>query len=209
MRSLSFQLLYLLLLLLSLLGLVSMQGCANLQTNMPAPQNQASSWDTRAQTLANLQKWNLSGQVAIRNSKDNITASLHWEQQRQNYTLDFFGPLGSNSFKLTGGAGKVALQNPRGQVFYAASPEILLAQQTGWRLPVSNLYYWIRGLPVPGMPAQKQFDAYHHLVELSQDGWKIQFLRYTAVNQLDLPNKIFISSTDLSVKIIISQWSLA
>lgn len=208
MRRLNAQFLYLLLLLLSLLGLVSLQGCTNLQSSAPAPANQPRSWDARAQTLANLQQWDLTGMVAIRNPKDNISASLHWQQQQQNYTLDFFGPLGSNSFKLTGNAGKVSLQNPHGQIFYAASPEILLAQQTGWRLPVSNLFYWIRGLPVPEVLALKQFDSYHHLTELQQDGWKIQFLRYTAVNQIDLPNKIFITSHDLSVKIIISQWRL-
>jgi outer membrane lipoprotein LolB len=186
---------------------VVLTSCAT-QTAPQAPVNQVVGWDARNQQLSAITNWNITGMLAIRNPKDNISASLHWQQTGKNYTLNLFGPMGTNAYKLTGNAHQISLQNPRGQMFYASTPEQLLAQQTGWNLPVSHLYYWIRGLPVPGMPAQKRMDVYHHITQLEQDGWQVQYLRYTARNHIDLPTKIFIRAKDLSVKLIISDWQV-
>jgi outer membrane lipoprotein LolB len=172
------------------------------------PQNNSESWDNRVQTLSGIQDWDLNALIAIRARADGDSASLHWQQKKQNYTLNLFGPLGTNAVTLIGGPGKVTLQNSKGQTFSADTPELLVAQQTGWQLPVSYLRYWIRGLPVPNVPSEKRFDNYNHLSELTQNGWKVQFLRYTSTEHIDLPSKIFINSPDLSVKIIISHWQL-
>jgi outer membrane lipoprotein LolB len=82
----------------------------------------------------------------------------------------------------------------------------LFEQQLGSRLPVSSLYYWIRGLPVPGIEAQKQLDAFHRITVLSQQGWRIEYSRYSSINQIDLPSKMILNNSALNVKIIINQW---
>ena len=64
----------------------------------------------------------------------------------------------------------------------------------------------IRGLPVPSTPAQTRFDAYNHLTYLVQDGWRIQFLRYTSIRNTDVPSKIFLSNAQLNVKVIVNRW---
>lgn len=190
-----------------LISTILLASCATTPSAI-APQNQTVSWDNRVQTLSDIQNWDLKALIAIRTQADAESASLSWQQNKQNYTLNLFGPLGSNAFLLKGTPSKVTLQNPKGQTFSAVTPELLLAQQTGWQLPVSYLQYWIRGLPVPNLPAEKHFDAYNHLSELTQQGWKVQFLRYTSTSHVDLPSKIFINSPNLSVKIIISRWQL-
>lgn len=177
------------------------------QKNAP-PANQPQSWDDRVQTLSDIQTWDLKGLIAIRNSTkhDDLTANLQWHQSHQDYQLLLFGPLGAGGITLKGSPTLVTLQTANGQTFHAASPEILLAQQTNWQLPVSNLFYWVRGLPVPNMPAQKQFDAFHHLTLLQQQGWQIQYLSYISLNRIDVPNKIILTNPDFFVKIIIKQW---
>ncbi len=190
-----------------LLGCLWLASCATSPSSV-APKNQQQNWDQRVQTLSSIQDWDLKALIAIRARKDGDSASLHWQQSKQRYTLNLFGPLGTNAYTLQGEPGKVTLQNPQGQIVSASSPELLVAQQTGWRLPVSYLRYWIRGLPVPGVPTTTQFDAYHHLSTLTQQGWNVQFLRYTSVGNIDLPSKIFITSPDLEVKIVIHHWQL-
>ncbi|MDR3478919.1 MAG: lipoprotein insertase outer membrane protein LolB [Gammaproteobacteria bacterium] len=170
------------------------------------PKNETLTWNTRTQTLSNINSWDIKALIAIHTSKEAESATLRWQQNKQNYTIYLFGPLGSNSYTLNGTPSKVELTSPKGKKFTADSAESLLAQQTGWRLPVTNLKYWVRGLPVPGTAATKHFDTYHHLTELNQDGWHVQFLRYTSMHGIDLPSKIFLNNTDLSVKIIINQW---
>lgn len=172
----------------------------------PPAQNETIPWGTRVQTLSGIQDWDLKAMIAIRNRNDAGTANMNWQQQNQNYHITLMGPLGSGSYELTGRPGRVELANSGGQHFYANSPEELLRKQTGWQLPVSDLFYWVRGLPVPNAPAEKKLDAYNHLVLLKQQGWIIQYLRYNSVNNVDIPTKIFLNNPSLDVKIVISQW---
>lgn len=182
--------------------------CTTMQPASQTPQNEKLAWDNRVQTLSGIETWDLKGLIALRemHSKDDGTATLQWQQQHHHYHIALFGPLGSNSMELTGQPGRVELASANGKHFYANSPEQLLAQQTGWVLPVSNLYYWVRGIPVPNTPAEKEFDSYHHLTVLRQQGWTIQYLRYTSVRNIDVPSKIFLNNPDMNVKIVINQW---
>jgi len=184
-----------------------LSACASLSTPSVA-QNQNLSWSEREQSLAAFKNWNIDGKIALRTASDAETANLSWKQNDQDYTLYVFGPLGASAFKLVGNAQGVTLSNPEGQQFFARTPESLLASQAQWHVPVSHLYYWIRGLPAPGIAAKKEFDAYHHLTTLEQQGWKIHYLAYTSVGHVDLPNKIFLESPELQVKIIIHAWQL-
>jgi outer membrane lipoprotein LolB len=186
-----------------------LSSCALAPPLQESPQNKAISWDSRTAELSKISTWNLTALIAIRTQTENNSASLQWQQTPSGYSLYLLGPLGTHSFKLTGNASHVTLENSQGQKSSANTPELLLAEQTGWKLPVSNLRYWIRGIPVPGIPVQKSLDAYSHLTALTQQGWRVDFLRYSAVNQVDLPTKIFITSPDLTVKIIIKHWEYA
>lgn len=173
-----------------------------------APRNETMVWDKRAETLAKVDNWKLQGQIAVRSAKNSTSASLQWQQHKANYDILLMGPMGSGTMRLAGGPGHARLVTSQGKTAQAATPEQLIATQVGMRVPVSNLYYWIRGLPVPNIPDQKKFDQYHHLTSLVQQGWRIQYLNYSAVNAIDLPSKIMANNPELNVKIIISRWQL-
>jgi len=191
----------------ALLVFIVFLGLTSCATLPPPAQNQDSSWAQRSKTLSQIQQWHLQGAIGIRTPEDNLSATLTWEQQQnQHYILSLWGPLGTQSFTLKGEPHQVMLTLSDGREWKASSPEALIEQQLHWRLPVSSLYYWIRGLPVPRLLAQKQFDAYHHLTVLNQQGWTIQFLRYASINGIDLPTKITLTYPQLSVKIVITQW---
>jgi outer membrane lipoprotein LolB len=196
-------------LLISLLGMspLWLTGCSTLSSSPPSANNQNVKWQERQQELNHLTSWTINGAAAIRTPKDSISASLQWQQTGQKYTISLFGPLGTSGVTLTGAPGKVVLETADGKKITAASPEELISSQSGWNLPVSDLFYWIRGLPAPTtIPQQTKFDNYHHLTEITQAGWQIHYLRYTSVNNIDLPNKIFIEQPTLNIKIIINQW---
>ncbi len=185
-------------------------GCATEPTattpTMPGTPNQVMPAKDRQQALLDLKTWNISGKVAIHSNTDSITASLSWQQSYGNYTISLFGPLGTNSLTLKGQPGKVILESSDGKKAIANTPEQLVAQQSGWKLPISNLYYWVRGLPAPNSSAQKSYDPYHRLTQLTQAGWQIQFLSYTTAHGIDLPTKIFMNHSGLNIKIIITEW---
>jgi outer membrane lipoprotein LolB len=190
-----------------LVGLIFLSGCASL-TPLKTAQNRDVGWDDRVQSLSAIKSWNLKAAIALHTNKEADSGSLQWNQELDHYSFLLMGPLGSSSIMLTGGPDQVELITPQGKKFYAKSAEILLEQQTGWHLPVSQLAFWIRGLPAPESPAKKQFDSFHRLSVLEQAGWKIQFLRYTTVNHVDLPSKIFLNYPALSVRLVITQWQI-
>jgi outer membrane lipoprotein LolB len=173
------------------------------KTEAPTP-----TWGNRVQVLSNIEDWDLNALIAVRANAthDAGSANMSWKQSKQDYDILLFGPLGSNAVKLTGKPGHVSLETADGKKFNATSPEALLLQQSGWNLPVSNLFYWIRGLPVPKVPSQKSFDADNHLSELTQQGWVIKYLRYKTVGQVDVPDKILLANAKVNVKIVIKSW---
>mgnify|MGYP001608112043 CR=1 FL=1 len=176
---------------------------------MPASQsayNQKMSWQARSNQLKKIKQWTIQGAVAIQRSNQAESAYLTWQQHNNNYTLHLFGPLGMGAVNITGQPGQFTLKNAQGQILQAKSPESLIQQEMGWTLPVSNLYYWVRGLPVPNLKATKQFDEYHHLIKLNQEGWQINYLQYTGIKGIDLPSKLTLKNPKLSLRLVINQW---
>ena len=188
---------------------LSLAGCTTLR-EQPNALNQTVSWQERKIALEQLQIWDISAVMAVRThaGSEGGTANLKWQQRNQDYSLLLYGPLGADATKIYGRPGHVSLETADGKKFEASSPELLLAQQTGWQLPVSDLYYWIRGLPAQGSPRRMQWDSSHRLIHLNQSGWTIDYLRYSAVHQIDVPTKLTLENLRLKIKIIINQWQI-
>ena len=181
--------------------------CASLPATN-APFNQSLSWSTRAQQLGQVHSWTINGLIAIRNQKKSQSANVTWIQKGQDYTISIFGPLGIGGIILYGKPGNVTLEKENGEKFSAKTPEALIEKISHWGLPVSNLYYWIRGIPAPKAASHLILDKFNHLRSLNQQGWKISYQKYTGVNQLDLPSLLTLSRPPLFIKVIISHWML-
>lgn len=165
-------------------------------------------WAKREQTLNQVKNWRVEGKIAVNTAQDAGSATLQWSQQQNRYRISLFGPLGANHLSLYGQPNHVVLIASNGKRYTAGSPEQLLAQQWGFHVPVSNLVYWIRGLPVPSIPYQSQLDPYNRLATLHQAGWVIHFSDYTRARGVDLPTRIFAKSRTLSTKMLIYRWQL-
>lgn len=180
-------------------------GCS---TMAPTTAPMKTSWENRTKNLSNLQNWSLNGKIGIQSAQDSGSATIDWAQRGQSFAISLYGPLGSNGLKLNGQPGAVNMTTSDGKHASATSPEQLLRQQWGWNLPVSNLKYWVIGLPVPGMEASKQFDQYHRLTSMTQQNWMIQYLGYTNVGGIELPNRINVTSNALRAKLVIYDWQV-
>ncbi len=188
-----------------LLVLFSLSACVT----MPAKQqaiNQTISWQQRQSDLSAINTWTVRGAIGVHNQKNGWSASVNWQQQADHYQLQLYGPLGAGQIRLNGTPGHVTLLTANNKKSEANSGDRLLYQQTGWNLPVDNFYYWIRGIPAPSLPANQQLDGYNHLQQLQQQGWTIHYTSYTAVNGVDLPNKIELSSGNVKIRLVISSW---
>jgi outer membrane lipoprotein LolB len=189
------------------IGLRPSQTAANTATTLPSPEEQAKQKHAEV-ALNQINSFQISGKVAVQTSKDAGSASVDWIQHPNQFKITLTGPLGSHRVVLVGGPGKVTLETAEGKHLSASSPEELLARHWGFRLPVSYIKYWIRGLPVPGIASQPQYDASHRLISLTQQNWHIEYLDYTHKQLFDLPSRLSITSPSLRAKIIIYRWSV-
>ncbi|MDQ8039584.1 MAG: lipoprotein insertase outer membrane protein LolB [Rickettsiella sp.] len=172
------------------------------------PINHYLPWTQRKLQLNALQEWQANGNIAIHSvNGKGVNASFSWQQMKTDYQLRLFGPFGTQSILLIGNPQQVTLL-AHNQHITAPSAESLLTQQLGLYLPVSQLYYWLRGLPTPQSRYTINFDAYNHLLQLRQSHWRINYLHYTNIGSIDIPDRIVLSNAQWTVQILITHWDL-
>lgn len=187
-----------------------LSGCSTTKTTeVSTTTSPKATWASRETALNNIHHFHISGKIAVQSSTDSGSASVDWSQGQNQYNIALQGPLGAGAMKLQGRPGLVTLQTSDGKTWRAASAEQLLAKQWGFHLPVSSMNYWIRGLPVPNVPANTRFDNNAHLTTLIQQGYRIDYLSYANTRGIDLPEKMSITSPSLRVKMIVYRWTLA
>lgn len=188
------------------LVLALLTGCAVSPTTSPEA---TKAWVARQSALQHLTQWNAAGRIGVVNGSEGWHAGFQWAQQGSDYRIDLIGPLGQGRVRVEGDEQAVRIQTADGQIQTAPNPDALLEQAVGARLPVNGLRYWIRGLPEPGTAPAVQTDAEGRLIRLEQDGWIIEYLAYAyaAPLSLDLPERIMARRQELSVKLIIEEWS--
>lgn len=183
-------------------------GCA---TQMEPPVDNATyskkPWTLRKTRLGDKKSWNIQGAVSVTNRGKTQMGTFTWQQVYQRYTINIYGPLNLAGVGLQGSPGQVTLYKPTG-TFTAPNAETLMQSQLGWYLPISNLYYWVRGLPAPGHVTKQEQDQYGHLVLLEQQGWTIQYQSFQSNDDTDLPRKIIMDNQNLHVKLVIKSWDL-
>jgi outer membrane lipoprotein LolB len=170
-------------------------------------------WQERRQALEKLHNWTLNGRIALQTEQEAWNASIFWQQRGDAFDIKLVGPLGQGTMSIEGDASGVRLRTPKGETFAARDAEDLLYRQLGWRMPLSGLCYWVRGLPAPALPASLHIDAEGRLSGLAQAGWRIAYLRYqheggAGLPDLpDLPGKIFLDNPQVSVRLVVQHWS--
>lgn len=194
--------------LIFLLVVISLTACTSIPTHkfVADPDKK---WQQRKVELSKINDWVINGRVAIVNGHESWFLSMTWQFHDNKYILDLSGPFGTGHAQLTGTREGVVLVDADQNYFYADNPDRLLKEVTGIHMPVSSLFYWIRGLPNGNLKKEKQkIDQYGRLEQLQQDGWHVHFKRYVDVKKYELPQKVFINRDKLKVKIFIDEWNL-
>lgn len=193
------------LIVISLLALLT--GCAGFTSREAIEgQGDAQLWKAHKAQISTLDAWQINGKVGIRAPKDSGSGTLFWLQRQDYYDIRLSGPLGRGAARLTGRPGAILLEVANQGRYEAESPEALLEEQLGWRLPVSHLFWWIRGLPAPDSKSRVTLSSDSQLARLQQDGWDVEYLSYAEQNGYNLPQRIKLHGENLDVTLVIKDW---
>lgn len=157
--------------------------------------------------------WQLTGKLGLRTADDSGSASVKWMQQIVNYQINLSGPLGQKSMIITGTPDKVRLEQTGEPAQEAKTAEALIKKSAGWTLPVTQLAYWVRGVPAPKLRiTQLQQNENGLIAQLIQGGWIINYSNYRDQTFngviLPLPGKITAEYKDVRLVLVIRDWQL-
>lgn len=186
--------------------LIQLTACTTIPTP-DAVDDPVLEWSNRQTLLNEINFWNINGRLAVTNEAEVWHLSVKWKQQGQNYKIHLSGPFGAGAVQLIGDDSGVTIKDSEMSRF-ATNPEQLLYESTGVKIPIQNLFYWVRGLPNPDSVIAKQLlDPYGRLNKITQDGWSVRFKRYKKVNKLYLPTKVFIKRNSRDIRFVIEDWA--
>lgn len=161
-------------------------------------------WMAHRAVLSQLSCFTLKGAIGVSAKGQASSANVIWQQNKANYKIEFYGPLGIGASTLTGGSGVVRFVTPRGAQT-ANNPELLLDSELGWSVPVEGLVDWIRGLP---QLASSKYELNHfgYISNLTENDWQIRYLNYMNIGGLGLPQQMILTRGKLRVVISIDNW---
>jgi outer membrane lipoprotein LolB len=198
--------------------LLFMSGCSG-PTRKPVTLSTNQSWSVHLAQVVAVKDWQTKGKLGVKVPNDGGNASIRWQQQPGQYQIDLAGPLGMGKMIINGYQNKVTLNKGGNTPQTAKSAEELLAKNLGWAIPVTQLAYWVRGIPAPKTkPSHFSFNEQGLLSELEQAGWTITYGDYLTVNaltanytqaeNLSLPGRIHAQYKDIELTLILREWTL-
>lgn len=159
--------------------------------------------------LQKIPRWEAEGKIAIRKGEERESASFKWSQQQENYVIHLFGPFGQGATWLRRTSRSVTLENAKTGVRRATTAEALMQDVMGWQVPVSNLRFWLRGLPAAKpAPTELRRDGTGLLTGLQQQGWQVDYSKYENFSGWWLPTKVVARRDDLLITAVIKSWQL-
>ncbi len=166
----------------------------------------------RQAELAKIKYWRMNGSFSIQQEGHHAEmASFIWWQSDRSYRISMLSALDLYRVDIYRMNGVVKLWKNGTLVLTAKSPEDLLEEAVGWSLPISDLRYWMTGMPSPQKHGTLyvRYDQDGHLSDLKQDGWTLHFDSYKRqLNAPDFPKRITLTRPGITVKIVVKDWLL-
>ena len=153
-----------------------------------------------------LTHWELEGKLGIKTPDESGSTVVYWNQMGDQYDITLTLPFGRTLARVEGEPDKVSLLVPGQPERSADSAELLLWYQLGWKIPVSQLFFWVQGVPAPELPLTRMEKEAGRVTEIEQGGWVISYDRYTTYDGLMRPGRIKATYTDLKLTLVIRQW---
>ncbi len=153
--------------------------------------------DNTPDALAVASSWQLKGKLGVRAVGRSANLSFSWQESPESYVILLNGAMGVDVAEIRCEGDVVTLSLPDGRRYSNKAIELLLAEQLGYQLPVSQLRYWARGVPAPGTESSFLDGGF------VQEGWNITVQQYGVLG----PRKLLIEKDDIRLKLAALKWA--
>ena len=187
-----------------------LSGCAH---QLPKAPLISEDWPRHQAQVEAFKHWQATGKLAVKVPNGGGSMSLRWQHEPDGFHIDFNGPFGQNILSITGEPNHVILSEPGKDSISAKTAEELIRRNTGWTIPVTQLAFWVRGLPAPNAKVTRFAPNAQGLIgELEQLGWKVSYGDYLSVangaETIAMPGRIIAEFKDMRLTLAIREWQL-
>lgn len=158
----------------------------------------------REAMLAEMPAWSLAGRLAVSVAGDGGSGRIDWRQDADGTEVRLSAPVTRQSWVLRIGPAGATLEGLSGGLRSGRDAETLLAEATGWPLPVGALAAWARGARAPG-PAEIEFGPDGLPRQIAQQGWVVEY-REWGTGDPAMPRRVFARRGDASVRLVVDRW---
>lgn len=149
--------------------------------------------------------WTLQGRIGVQSDEQSLSGHIHWQHRTDRDELLMTSPLGQGVARIVSDAEGVTLEMPNQPTRHARDADTLTQEALGYVLPVAGLAWWVQARPAPGSAFEATRDAAGRLAQLRQDGWTIDYLRYTA-DAPARPRKLVVARKGLEIRLVADSW---
>ncbi len=167
-----------------------------------------SEWDARKAVLESLSEWEFTGSINVRDADEAHSSRIRWRQNNELYRINLWGTFNIGATEVNGKPGEVRIDQEGEEPIITDTPEQLLYDRIGYELPVTELNFWIKGIPAPGPSQELSFADNQQLLSFVQAGWRVDYLGYTNFGQQTLPTRIRVQKPPLRLDLIRLNWTL-
>ena len=146
--------------------------------------------DTRTDLL--IESWEIKGRLGARIDRQGGSASFIWHRQRDNHSIELYGPLGSGRIFLKQTDGRASLIDNSSE-FFGDNLEDVLFQRVGWLIPFDKMQQWIVGQPEHDAISDLQFEN-SRLIKFRQSGWQVSYDKFEEFSGATIPTKITLTA---------------
>lgn len=190
--------------------LLCLSGCTSIPKN-PLADAQVKPAADRQVEISQFSDWKITGRISLSSPKEAIAGSLDWRQRSEDYAVELRVAFGQRTLYVEQNGNQATLRFTGRDTTSGPSGELLVLRQLGVRVPLSQLGYWLRGLPgTQGQPLYDQYGRLHTLNYQDPDGrqWRARVKSYSRINQLDLPRTIEVTDGVHAIRVVVSEWQL-
>jgi outer membrane lipoprotein LolB len=179
-------------------------GCASRPVTQPAitPASQKANQE-HLSSLADIQHFSLKGRIGVQTEGKGFSGSMQWQHTPANDNIALYSPLGGQVASIIQDEHAVMLTEADGDSITAKDAESLTQMTLGWKLPLNGLADWAIGRPTKAPIEQINWNDAGQITRLKQEGWDIEYSDYMAHEGKQLPNKIYLRSPKVNIKLIV------
>lgn len=157
--------------------------------------------------------WSVSGRVALSDGESGGQLNITWADRQDHVEVVLRSRLGGRWWRLVFNDEQAQLSAHDRPTERLGDADELVAQATGWPVPVTAMHDWIRGLEVPPKRAGDAANGVDDAI-INDGGWRVEVTEHgwvtgAAGQAVRLPKRLQAERPPHRIRVVFGEWEWA